>query len=906
MAEKVVYKVQRGDTLSAIARKYGTSVRDLVTGNNIKDPNIIIVGQVIVIGGDGKVETSKASTVPVIDLFGLQSDTDRTVYATWTYERNGVKEFTVRWLYATEDGIEFVGNESTTEEKQSLYTAPENAVYVAFYVCPGTKNDSEASASGGSGMFYNSAKHQYGKWSTVVRYYFADNPPSTPPVPTVTIDGYKLTAELDNLDINATKVEFQVVKDNKSVFNKGSAKIKTSHASYSCSINAGSEYKVRCRGVRDKLYSDWSEYSENVGTAPAASEGITDLRALSPTSVYISWSKVVNADSYEIEYAAKKAYFDSSSETKKVTVDSVVKHAEITGLETGNQFFFRVRAINSQGESPWTAVKSVKIGTQPAAPTTWSSTTTAITGESLSLYWTHNAEDESNQTRAVLELAIGDKTVSHTIWHGRCLELANEAAKTVSASGFKLSKNVIVKVEMRYANTADKPTLNVNATGAKPIEASGSYTSKWIAGSVVVFQYDGTKWIIIEDAADNNTTVFSINTSEYTEGTKILWRVKTMGIINVYSDWSVQRTVDIYAPPTLELSMTDADGNLVEELTSLPAYISGVAGPNTQNAIGYHLSIISDEIYESVDNMGNEVTINQGAEVYSKYFDVDGPLHVELSAGDVRLDNNISYTVICTVSMNSGLTATSSWNFTVAWTGDEYFLDAEIEYDSETYTTFIRPYCENAYGSQVEDVMLSLYRREFDGSFTELATGLNNIDDTFVTDPHPSLDYARYRIVGTDLATSRVSFYDMPGYYIGEKAVIIQWDEDWTNFDLTNDVPRAQPNWSGSLLRLPYNIDISDNHKSDVELVKYIGRKHPVAYYGTHLGETSTWNMEIDKTDKETLYALRRLAIWMGDVYVREPSGSGYWANISVSFSQNHLELTIPVSLSITRVDGGV
>ena len=44
----------------------------------------------------------------------------------------------------------------------------------------------------------------------------------------------------------------------------------------------------------------------------------------------------------------------------------------------------------------------------------------------------------------------------------------------------------------------------------------------------------------------------------------------------------------------------------------------------------------------------------------------------------------------------------------------------------------------------------------------------------------------------------------------------------------------------------------------------------------------------------------------MGDVYVREPSGSGYWANISVSFSQTHRELVIPVSLSITRVDGGV
>jgi hypothetical protein len=44
----------------------------------------------------------------------------------------------------------------------------------------------------------------------------------------------------------------------------------------------------------------------------------------------------------------------------------------------------------------------------------------------------------------------------------------------------------------------------------------------------------------------------------------------------------------------------------------------------------------------------------------------------------------------------------------------------------------------------------------------------------------------------------------------------------------------------------------------------------------------------------------------MGDVYVREPSGSGYWANIAVSFSQKHCELTIPVSLTISQVEGGL
>ena len=101
------------------------------------------------------------------------------------------------------------------------------------------------------------------------------------------------------------------------------------------------------------------------------------------------------------------------------------------------------------------------------------------------------------------------------------------------------------------------------------------------------------------------------------------------------------------------------------------------------------------------------------------------------------------------------------------------------------------------------------------------------------------------------------------------------------------------------------DLDISDSTKPDVELIEYVGRENPVSYYGTQIGSTSTWTVEIPKTDKETLYQLRRLQRWMGDVYVREPSGSGYWANITVSFSRKHCDVKIPVTLSITRVEGG-
>ena len=157
-----------------------------------------------------------------------------------------------------------------------------------------------------------------------------------------------------------------------------------------------------------------------------------------------------------------------------------------------------------------------------------------------------------------------------------------------------------------------------------------------------------------------------------------------------------------------------------------------------------------------------------------------------------------------------------------------------------------------------------------------------------------------------DDATGSISYYDTPSVPVDEKSVVIQWEEQYSTFNATdNEDATDEPVMTTSMLKLPFNINVSNSNSPDIELVKYIGRSHPVSYYGTQLGETASWSVDIDKNDTDTLYAIRRLAIWMGDVYVREPSGSGYWASITVSFNQNHCELTIPVSISITRVEGG-
>ena len=750
----------------------------------------------------------------------VQTGTDRTIFATWAWTKSYTDHYEIKWYYSTGDGVLFVGTDSTSTSKQSTYSAPENAKSVAFRVKPIAKKHKV----NGKDTYYWTAS-----WSTIKYYNLKSNPPSAPPTPNVTIDNLKLTAKLENISLNATQIQFQIIKNDVTVFKTGTANIVTNSATYSCAVTAGYNYKVRCRAVRGKEYSAWSDYSSDQGTQPAASKGWEFIKALTSTSVEVNWYPVKNAKTYEIEYTTEKRYFDSSNQVQSLSVDATLQwsHAEITGLETGKEWFFRMRAVNDNGHSAWTEIKSIILGKDPIAPTTWSSTTTCIVGEPLILYWVHNSEDGSSQKYAELELTIDGRIETYTI-----------------------------------QNTTD------------------------------------------EEEKDK-TSSYAIDTSSYVEGTKIQWRVRTSGITNTYGDWSIQRTVDIYAPPTLELSVTDIDGNLLETLTTFPFYISGVAGPNTQKAIGYHLSIIANEGYQTIDQIGNFKMVSQGEEVYSKFFDTSEDLLVEMSANNVDLENNISYKVSCTVSMDSGLTAESSSEFTVAWTDEQYEPNAEIGFNEDTISTYIRPYCEDAEGNLIEGVILSVYRREFDGEFTELATNIDNMSNTYISDPHPALDYARYRIIAMSSSTGAVSYYDMPGYPIGEKSLVIQWDEQWSTFDTTNEDPLETSPWSGSLLKLPYNVDVSDSYNPDVELVEYIGRKHPVSYYGTQRGTSQTFNAEIDKTDEETLHALRRLSIWMGDVYVREPSGSGYWANVSVSFSQKHCELTIPVTLSVTRVEGG-
>lgn len=863
------WRVRRGDCLWNIAKSvYGNGTRwtEIADANGIsRSRPIIYPNQLFTLPGITAGSSSPAPApapspppaythTPNIVWFTLRAGTEREMQVIWEQSHN---KFQIRWEIWDLSGHLWLESEETVTTSDRQKAAEHSfANSTDRYVCRFSVRaiDDKGNALSGWG---------------IKEYDFRNNPPTLPPDPEINIDkNNSMTVTLTNIDknINADSIEIAIYQDDTLKYKTGKVSInkETNFAKYVTTVDPGHYYKVRCRAVRGSLYGGWTNFTSNDQSCPKAPSKITTLRVQSISdqgnktyNVFIEWDEEKTAKTYEVQWTTNVEYFDKSSQvSSQTTEEGKGPRALITDIATGHEYFFRVRSINDKGNSvDWSAIKSLKVGSKPSAPTTWSNVTSAVLGEDLNLYWAHNATDGSLERYARLYLKIID-----------------------SAHPEKEPQEIYKVIE----NTKPEGDQNQN--------------------SVYTINTNNDEWKGLED------------------GFTVKWKVQTAGISNDYSDWSTEREVNMYAKPSLILDILNKDQVSIEEINRYPFYFNVGARPATQTPISYYIEIISNSGYTAVDNVGQTKVVNPGDKIYQKYYDPTGQVDpwrflLELTPGNIDLQNNMNYTVNITVSMNSGLDAIASATFNVIFDQTGYAPYGDIIVDSKTLTASIHPYCMESYEEDgetkqklSENCTLSVYRRDYDGTFTEIATGIENKPDIYVVDPHPSLDYARYRVVAITKDTGFITYCDIKAVEVGEPAIVMQWSEEWSKFDYdpTDEDSKLEVAWAGSMLKLPYNVDVSESNTLDVSLVEYVGRQHPVSYYGTQQGQTGTWNTDIPAEDKELIYALRRLAKWAGDVYVREPSGTGYWAHVTVSFSKKHLDLVIPVSITVTRVEGGI
>lgn len=95
------------------------------------------------------------------------------------------------------------------------------------------------------------------------------------------------------------------------------------------------------------------------------------------------------------------------------------------------------------------------------------------------------------------ELAARDSALQAMMDYYVCDTVAGTAAKTITASGYVLTRGGCIRIKMTNTNTADNVTLNINSTGAKALYYDGvqaSATNTWEAGEVLEVYYDGTQY----------------------------------------------------------------------------------------------------------------------------------------------------------------------------------------------------------------------------------------------------------------------------------------------------------------------------------------------------------------------------------------------------------------------------
>ena len=430
-----------------------------------------VKGDRAVLGKNTSGSNNINSPINVNNLIGGSSTTTTTTV-------NNLDHYEVKWYYDSGDGWFSSGGASNTDEKVSTYTPPAYANRIKVSVKPVAKTTSDGNGNETSPWQGTASEFEYN---------LDVAPPAEPSGLSASVDdnnNLKLNMIIENIsDPRTDAIQFQVVNGTTVVYESPDCTVVTCRASSSCDIVAGGEYRVRCRAINingsGKLYSDWTDYTSPISTIPATPSGITELRATSETSIYIAWEAASAAKKYDIEYTTKQSYFDGSDQT---TVISNVEftHYEKTGLESGQEYFFRVRAVNDSGYTAWSGIKSVIIGEKPGVPTTWSSTTTAIVGEPLNLYWVHNSEDNSSETYAELEIYIDGVVETKTIKNEETDEDLKDRTKVypIDTSKFKEGTQIQWRVRtagvtLQYGDWSIQRTVPINSHSDVSILSNG-------------------------------------------------------------------------------------------------------------------------------------------------------------------------------------------------------------------------------------------------------------------------------------------------------------------------------------------------------------------------------------------------------------------------------------------------
>lgn len=671
-------------------------------------------------------------------------------------------------------------------------------------------------------------------------------------------------------------------------------------------------------------------------TAPKS----VSVKFVSPDIARVSWSGALEQDAtFSVEHSLRNDAWD-------LNADSLIDKAETTGgsetarvyswaeLEKGKTHYFRVYKVLGSARvmgAPGTVKVAVPAqATTLAAPTnfagsvvngnarlTWKGAALG-SGESFQLQYSSDplafadnvldsiseaTLDESTGTSHVLTVTSLDEGT--TYWFR--VRRRSDSDSSAWVTGVKLDiPPTAESLEQLSAPTVSTTNMSYMLDEQVPLgwtHNSGDDTDQ----SAWQVQLGGSVSRTIDsdaETASNPAIVLDLSDPTYglSDGDLVTWKVRTQGAWPGYwSPWSRTQAFDVYARPVATMSVAP------NPVTSFPMTIEvgavsqgGGSLPTGNRPLSCSVSITPVDAMEMPNPDGTTRTVAAGEAIWSGYYtnaeayEEGSGWAIPLDASDVALSGAVQYRAFATVTTMQGMRCETSADFTCEWDAEVPAPRANVAFDSESLSCRIYPWCDEFLGVdpgtgemtfQLRDgTELSVYRVNQDGSTELVAADVPNDGESYVDDPHCAFGTCTYRIVARDAETG------------------VQGSDD---YQVETAYDRVVVEFGAEQVELKYNIEWTEEHAPDVELLNFHGRKHPVAHWGTQRGQTFLVRGSLIRgTDAGTLSKLRRLAEHRGACYVREPTGLAWWANVVPrTVSGGYSTAEQKVELEITRIE---
>lgn len=769
--------------------------------------------------------------------------------------------------------------------------------------------------------------------------------------------------------VRASQIEFVIYEyPSTTAYETKTVLIESGVAETTFQLQPGKSYQIKARSKEGDQYSNYNTISQRIYTVPPIPTGLSARVTNSSTSLNLSysviWNETTTATSYEIEIATNREYFDVSGMTENETVE-LPNYTRI-GVN-GGEYYFRVRAINDTGESEWSTIEPLIIGKAPLAPSTWTTDTIYSIGDTINFYWKHLPKDGTREYVGQIEITYADTPHVYTVSRQNQNEedWGKNNVYNFSTSGIVRSERLVYRVRtagvtMEYGEWSEPKEIQVYATPQARvminlIEDDEHNLSEYpinIRAQAYDYHDESTGHYEISQESTEITMTLTSNGAYNTQDklgnivkvkagevvykkselpygavTSVFTHMLTYDEITLNRGSNYTLTIDFlfesgmtattsttlfyyYSPEIVTLTPT------VEMLEDpYIAKLSGIIVPfGGSSVLDYTYNAMEDLewVLGGISNTGTYVPTDNAIASIDKFVVADGTR--------VEINSNYEFKIVTFSMLNNAYVdpvlvhdySSEPYTFQKSTyavislrpkqTDPEHPIQAELSHKTKIGFYDLT---DNHYEDYAK-YDIYYYRRERDDSYILIDKHPYSYDYvhtntlTVITDPHPTLNGSKYRILVVNTETGQWSATNVESN-VYCPFPIIQWDEEWKSWN--SNLSSA---WTGSYIKMLYNLTQDESTVINAAEIQYAGRRYKSHYYGDSYETTLDWKADIPKSDDETLFNLRRLSTYDGDVYIREPSGTGYWAHVEVSFTREAENQVIPVTIKIKRTDGGI